>query len=60
MDHRTLLSLTIVLVLLMQLQAHLAPSRERPSVHGWRDRHAHQQPDPHRLAVDLATLAALR
>lgn len=61
MDHRSLLSFTTVLVLLLQLQAHLAsPGRQWLAVSGWLDRHGHHQLERRRLDADLAMLAARR
>ena len=60
MDHRTLLSFTVVLVLLLQLQAHLvSPGHRRLAATGWLDRHG-QQLERRRLATDLAALTAVR
>lgn len=61
MDHRTLLSFTAILVLLLQLQAHLAsPGRQGIAGRGWLDGHGQQQLDRRRLATDLAVLAEPR
>jgi hypothetical protein len=60
-DHRSLLSFTAILVLLLQLQAHLAASeRQTLSASGWPDRQERHQLERRRLAADLAELARLR
>ena len=61
MDHRILLSFTVLLVLLLQLQAHLvSPGHQRLAATGWLDRHGQQQLERRRLATDLAALTAVR
>ena len=61
MDQRSLLSFTTVLLVLLQLQAHLAPAgRQWSRAGGWLERHPQHELDRRRLATDLAMLAALR
>ena len=61
MDQRGLLGFTTVLMVLLQLQAYLAPAGG-PWLFagGWLDRHAQHQLDRRRLATDLVVFAALR
>jgi hypothetical protein len=61
MDQRGLLGFTTVLMVLLQLQAYLAPvGQPWLSAGGWLDRHPRHQLDRRRLATDLVVLAVLR